>query len=77
MYIHHKFSKTLTEKSEEFDTLVFENIGDLLISGNLVHDQESADIDGDRLFIVAIENVKVVQNVKIHDLKTIVTMIFI
>ena len=35
MYIHHEFSKTLTEKSEEFVTLVFENMGDLLISGNL------------------------------------------
>ena len=42
-----------------------------------VHDRESGDVDGDRLFIVAIENVKVMQNVKIHDLKTSVTLIFV
>ena len=42
-----------------------------------VHDRESANVDGDRLFGVTIENVKVMQNVKIHDLKTIVTLIFV
>ena len=42
-----------------------------------VHDRESANVDGDRLFIVAIENVKVMHNVKIHDLKTSVTLIFV
>ena len=42
-----------------------------------VHDRESAHVEGDRLFIVAIENVKVMQNVKIHDLKTSVTLIFV
>ena len=42
-----------------------------------VHDRKSANVDGDRLFVVTIENVKVMQNVKIHDLKTIVTLIFV
>ena len=42
-----------------------------------VHDWESADVEGDRLFVVAIENVKVMQNVKIHYLKTSVTLIFV
>ena len=42
-----------------------------------VHDRESADVEGDRMFVVAIENVKVMQNVKIHYLKTSVTLIFV
>ena len=41
------------------------------------HDRESADVEGDRLFIVAIENIKVMQNVNIHYLKTSVTLIFV
>ena len=42
-----------------------------------VHDQESANVDREKLFAVTIENVKVMQNVKIHELKTIVTMSFV
>ena len=42
-----------------------------------VHDRESADVEGDRLFIVAIENIKVMQNVNSHYLKTSVTLIFV
>ena len=42
-----------------------------------VHDWESADVDRDRLFVAAIENVKMMQSVKIHDLKTNATLIFI
>ena len=41
------------------------------------HYRESADVEGDRLFIVAIENIKVMQNVIIHYLKTSVTLIFV
>ena len=40
------------------------------------HDQEFADVDREKLFVVTIENLKVMQNVKIHKLKTIVTMTF-
>ena len=42
-----------------------------------VHDQESANVDREKLFAVTIENVKVMQNMKIHELKTIVTMSFV
>ena len=42
-----------------------------------VHDQESANVDIEKLFVVTIENVKVMQNVKIHELKTTVTMTFV
>ena len=41
-----------------------------------VHDQEFADVDREKLFVATIENLKVMQNVKIHKLKTIVTMTF-
>ena len=42
-----------------------------------VHDRASADVDGARLFVATIENVKVMQNVKNHDLNTILTLIFV
>ena len=41
-----------------------------------VHDQEFTDVDREKLFVATIENLKVMQNVKIHKLKTIVTMTF-
>ena len=41
-----------------------------------VHDQEFADVDREKLFVATIENLKVMQNVKIHKLKKIVTMTF-
>ena len=41
-----------------------------------VHDQEFADVGREKLFVVTIENLKVMQNVKIHKLKTIVTKTF-
>ena len=41
-----------------------------------VHDQEFADVDREKLFVATIENLTVMQNVKIHKLKTIVTMTF-
>ena len=42
-----------------------------------VQDQESAEVDRKKNFVVTIENVKVMQNVKIHELKTIVMMTFV
>ena len=41
-----------------------------------VHDQEFANVDREKLFVATIENLKVMQNVKIHKLKIIVTMTF-
>ena len=42
-----------------------------------IHKQESIDVDGGKCFVVAIENVKVMQNVEIHGLKTIRTLTFV
>ena len=42
-----------------------------------MHKQESIYVDGDKCFVVAIENVKVMQNVEIHGLKTIRTLTFV
>ena len=41
-----------------------------------VHNQESAYANRDKLLVIAIENVKVMQNAKTHGLKTIIKLTF-
>lgn len=38
-----------------------------------VQNQECADIDGNKLFVVAIENFKMIQNAIIYEFKTIIS----